>query len=159
MLPHTKLSKDSRIIRCFGIIAILLLPATSFGQEKSAQAVLYRASTQNWYVRVNEHGSDPVQGRVSRVEAMTALVGNRLIRMDSLETIERRFDRGSSKVPGAVGGAIIFGALAASWSDPDSGGTKGIIPVLGGAGFGAGIGMLIGELLDPGVIEWRRVWP
>jgi hypothetical protein len=81
------------------------------------------------------------------------------IQLDVIDQIDVRNTDGSgagvAAIAGAVLGAAFWGGMA---NDPDSGGTKGIIPVLAGAGIGAGIGMFIGFVASPGTHEWKRVW-
>ena len=124
----------------------------------SLRETLEIAVQRGWVIRANLD-TVHVEGRVLAVNEVEATVARSRVDLSAVTSVDRRSHRGGAAFVGAVFGALALGAISYSFaSDPDSGGTKGLLPALGGAGAGAGLGMLLGSVADPGKIVWSRIW-
>jgi hypothetical protein len=121
----------------------------------SAAEWVEEASRKSWFIRVTYLDSSTVAGRARNLGGNDVRLGDRRIVIDSISSIHRRIhDKAGARaglIIGAIGGVVLGGRLGAMASDPDSGGPMSTwqvyISLVGSAGFGALIGMLVADLV------------
>ena len=123
-------------------------------------AQLERAARQHWTIRVMLIDSSTVEGTV-RNSRGNFLVGGSKLRPPVL-SVERRYQEGGSSLIGGVVGALVLGAIGnalSSQGDVANSGEDRLLTTASLAGFGAVLGLFVGNIADPGSTRWERVWP
>jgi hypothetical protein len=127
--------------------------------------VFTRAANLNWYVRVLGSDSTTVTGRVQDVSNSVVRIGGQSLDLRLVMRSDRRMRIRSGARKGAMIGAgislLIAVPLSEFASDPDSGGSKaeGTRVLLMAPLFGALVGFLAGEAVNPGREHWEPIWP
>ena len=123
---------------------------------------LRQASARNWYLRVTLNDSSQVSGRLRRVTAERATLGNHVVELNFVSAVQRRIHIGrkttGATVLGAVLGAVLIAPAAVGYGGP-AGDISSLVIVLAGAGVGAIFGTAAGHAIAPGEERWVEVWP
>lgn len=140
--------------------------APTFVQAQAPQAsdsidasVWQRAARNYWHVRLIVAHGDTMEGRVYYYRQQASIANSKV--PESYLRLERRLSRGRGMYVGAgvgaLAGALVIGGLAASLGEP--GDRTPYLAMLGGAGAGATVGMVVGHLAVPAQHEWTQIWP
>jgi hypothetical protein len=152
----------------FALLAVLGLSAVPASAQTPApadsvpRAMLDRAASSNWYLRAITFDAphDTIVGRI-RMTNGRYRIGDEWVERSTIQSLDRRVDRGSGALLGALVGAIVVGALAeglADWNDPDND-SPNYFAFGMGAGAGAMFGMFTGHAIHPGRTTWTTIWP
>jgi hypothetical protein len=137
---------------------------TGTSRQDSLASLFTRAANLNWYIRVLGSDSSTVTGRIQDVSDGIARVGGKRIDLSLVDQFDRRIRTRSGARKGAIVGAglsfLIAVPLSEFASDPDSGGSRaeGMRVLLMTPLFGALIGFLAGDFVNPGREHWEPVW-
>lgn len=144
---------------------LLFLLATSplhiLSAQSSPDTVLREAQRHNWYIRAVGVGASLGEGRIREFRPDTlVLISRERIPFTSISGIDRRVNRGGGGIAGGFTGAIILGAMAASFVHGmcESTNCHEIPAALGGAGAGFALGAVVGELVNPAKHAWVKVY-
>lgn len=131
-------------------------------REQVPVAVLERAASSNWYLRVVtiDAQDDTIAGRI-RMANRRFRIGDAWVEPASIESLDRRLEEGSGALIGGLVGALVLGVVAerlSHWNEPADESTNFLALGLG-AGAGAMFGMFAGHAVHPGRVYWESVWP
>jgi hypothetical protein len=167
------MKQRSKLVRTNAWLPLLLLLAahpqaastqTAPSRQDSLAAVLTRAANLNWYVRVLSSDSTTLTGRVQDVSNSVVRIGGESIELRLIDRSDRRVRTRSGARKGAMIGAglslLIAIPLSEFASDPDSGGSQAEATrvLLMAPLFGALVGFLSGEAVNPGREHWEPIW-
>ena len=140
---------------------LVLFCATSLSAQSPAHSTITTARAGNWYVRLGTSSGDSVEGRIALLRGDTVRVARTPVLLSDVATIDRRVRRGGGALPTGLFGAAVFGAIGLGLSGLCEFDCEyaWVLPTAGGAAIGMTMGTVVGAMVAPGRIEWRRVHP
>ncbi|HET9986128.1 MAG TPA: hypothetical protein VFQ38_21185 [Longimicrobiales bacterium] len=152
--------RASLLIALLAVAGASPVPSASAQVRDPSPVLLRRAARENWLLRLSLRDRQ-VAGRIRTVNDSVVFLARGEAALDSVRLIERGRRRGDG---GRIGALV--GAAAVAWLGIEAAGyCEGSCPhatvrgAVGGAVVGALVGFGLGELVAPGRIEWRRIWP
>jgi hypothetical protein len=128
-------------------------------QSKPLVPVLEEAQRLNWMVRIEDEAGHRSQGRIVDQGDTLVRIGRSVVDLRGVQQVFHGSREGSGALPGGLVGGAMLGGLALA----GSAGCVNECSTLAITGFstavGLFLGLIVGDVVNPGHLVWREVWP